>query len=266
MSRRGDSVGSEELMAAPLRRLKNNEVYVRPASVEALLDPALQQTPETISDRAYIREKTDPNFLPTECLLHLIRHAFRIGNTRLRDVTLLLLLKRCERILKNKIPDDQPNAEELREAVLGKFTELLARDANDPNQTILDYFEVRFNDAFRKLRFHFLRSEKYTRTSLPLFPDAEGQAEIDPEGVCRLLKSTGQDPSPEDFVIRKQLCDAVQTLPPDETKAIILHFFYGYKIESTDPTATTVATLCGVSGRTIGTRLKSAIEKLKRNF
>ena len=267
MSRYDAASGSEMKMAVPLRKLKDNKPYERPSSIEVLLDSALMQTQDVILKRAYIRVKTDSSYLPTECLVYLLRHAFRSGNTKLRDVIVNPLLKRCERILNSKIPDDQPNAEELREAVLGKFTELLARDANDHSQTKLDYYEVRFNDAFRKLRISFFRSEKYTRVSMPLAADAdEGQAEIDPEGVCRLLKSTGQELSPEDVVTGKQLCDAVEALPHDETRAIILHFFYGYKIESIDPNERTVASICEVSGRMIRTRLKSAIGRLKEKF
>jgi RNA polymerase sigma factor (sigma-70 family) len=200
-------------------------------------------------------------------LVHLLRHAFRTGNGRLRDVVLNPLLKRCERLLKNKIPDDRPNAEELREAVLGKFTELLARDANDTEQTELDYYEIRFNDAFRKLRISFLRSEKNTRACLPLPVDAdEGQADVDPECVSRLFKSTGQALSPEDALTRKELCDAVDALPPDEQRAVVLHFFYGLKIDSVDPNERTVASVCGVDEKTIRNRLKRALQRLKEKF
>jgi DNA-directed RNA polymerase specialized sigma24 family protein len=57
---------------------------------------------------------------------------------------------------------------------------------------------------------------------------------------------------------------AINALPPDERKALVLVHYYGFKIESEDPGETTAATLCGVRGRTIQNRLNRAKAKLSK--
>lgn len=59
-----------------------------------------------------------------------------------------VLLQRCETILKHKIPEwKYPNAEFLREEVLGRFAVILASEGcgDDPDE--LDFYECRFNNC-----------------------------------------------------------------------------------------------------------------------
>ena len=55
---------------------------------------------------------------------------------------------------------------------------------------------------------------------------------------------------------------AINALPEDERKAVILVHVMGYDEESDDPDKVTAATICGCTGRTIRNRLTRAAKKL----
>ena len=59
----------------------------------------------------------------------------------------------------------------------------------------------------------------------------------------------------------KNIIEVIKSLPPDERDPLILRIM-GYEEESEDPNKTTIASLCGVTGRTIRNRLKRATKKL----
>ena len=68
------------------------------------------------------------------------------------------LLARCEAMLIRKIPDrSRPNAIDIREEILGEFSVLFAEDGSGENPDQLDFFECRFNRAFRYFRIDFMR-------------------------------------------------------------------------------------------------------------
>ena len=255
-------------MARPLtKRKKDGTPYVRPRSVERALDCALLLAPDVLIERAYIDDQSRAEYLSSECLVHIIREANRRRDVNLRNQLLTPLLLRCERILRAKIPVSiWPNAAELREEVLGQFGELIAVDCATEDASDLDYYEVRFNDAFRALRIDLLRSEKrYNegRVELPSRSDREESA-LDTASMSCLAKALTQTPAPEDAIFHQELCRAVDALPPDERQAVILHFFYDYEIESIDPQKETVATKCGVTGKTIRNRLARALSTLEK--
>jgi hypothetical protein len=57
---------------------------------------------------------------------------------------------RCEAILFKRIHDkSRPNAAAIREEILGEFGVLFAEDGSGQNPDELDFYECRFNRAFR---------------------------------------------------------------------------------------------------------------------
>ena len=178
----------------------------------------------------------------------------------MRDRLATVLLQRCEAILKHKLPDSGfTNAAYLREEVLGNFAQLLASDGcgNNPNE--LDYFECKFNSAFRSLRIDLLRSEGKQRKRFKQFPrpssgsKENGDDEETDEGPC--CRGTQGDGLARE--------DVLNALPPEVRKAVLLSDM-GYDVESETPEKRTIATICGVTGRTIQNRLKKARDILER--
>ena len=95
--------------------------------------------------------------------------------------------------------------------------------------------------------------------------DDEGKS-LDDENALAKLSAAAQSPArQENLTYLGQVLDFLNTLSPEDRKAVTLVAIEGYKIESGDKDEVTAATLCGVSGRAIRKRLKKAATLLK-NF
>jgi hypothetical protein len=257
-------------MAQPLEKSKINGIlYTRPPEIEAASDAALAQDLDTHYRRTLIRDRGSPDYLPSECLVHLIREAQQRNDDRARDALLPLLLARCEAILNVKVDGSIPGAVELREDILGDFAELFAIDGTPEDSHELDFFEVRFNRAFFTFRITRVRPELTHQNSQVPLPEPSDEIklieqELDNEVAARLADLGGDAGNPEDRVFRKQVFDAIIKLPPDQRKAVVLVHLLGFKQESENPDETTAATICNVEGRTIRNRLTRAFATLSK--
>jgi hypothetical protein len=257
-------------MVQPLtkRETKSGNLYTRRPAIEAAIDGLLGLDRTTLERRAAIRNSESTEYIPSECLVHLIRKKHREANAPGRDQLVMVLLNRCDANLNRNVRDDQvPNAAQVRDETLGRFGELFAEDGTGDNPDALDYFEVRFNSAFAALRTDVIREEiRSARRFVPLpTEDSEGESISEDEAISRLPESILRNPaSQEDRVFLKELLAAINALPPDVRKAVILCEFWGYDVESDDPNKITAARLCNVSGRTIRKRLSRAEPTLKR--
>jgi hypothetical protein len=262
-------------MARPLDKIVEGVRLTRDAAIEAAIDVALGQTPVTWRARAAITDRKAPDYLPSECLVHLIRNAMRQSNAEathnsVANALLPFLLKRCEANLKAKVSSQIATAEDLRADILAAFAVLFAEDLAPDADRKLDFYEVKFNRAFRFFRIDAVRAELRrinridggpTGSSDDGSPDAEADVAL---GSAANIAAPDTDPLEGIFrqQMRPKLLAAIKALPDDERKAFILRYHYELKIESQDPNETTVATLCKVSGRTISDRLKRAKAKL----
>jgi hypothetical protein len=246
-------------MVRPLtKKTRNGDRYTRPADIEAVIDRALALDWPALHERALVRDRRSTDYLPSECLVHLIRKAHRDRHETIRDQLLAVLLGRCEATLAATLPDGRaPNAAYLRDEALGRLGELFAEDGTGDNPDELDYFEVRFNAAFAALRIDLVREEvRALRRSSPL-PDDEAIARR-PDAVLH------SPATQEGGLFLNQLFHAIHTLPAEEREAVILCHVMGYAEEADDPAKRTAATICGVTGRTIRNRLTRAAAKLSR--
>ena len=65
-------------MARPLTKHdQHGTLYSRPPLIEGLIDVALSQDLATLRTRAALRDQKAPEFLPSECLVHLVRDGRR---------------------------------------------------------------------------------------------------------------------------------------------------------------------------------------------
>lgn len=249
------------------KRTKEGEPYARPAEVEAAINAALKVDLATLRRRLEITDSRSSEHLSSECLVHLFRDAHRKAEDRRMDVILPVLLGRCEAILKTTILESKPGASEMREEVLGKFTEVLARGCIGKRPEELDFYECKFNRAFKTLRFDVVRRErKRIGQTVEVPPGDDGDEVVlsEEEGLA-LLSEAGRTPATQEQSARlNEVKEAIEALPSDERTALVLCRVYGYKAESTDPNEITAAVLCECTGRTIRNRLSRAEAKLLR--
>lgn len=255
-------------MIPPLtKRNKEGNLYTRPTGILTAIDAAIQQDIATLRRRAPISKVDSPDFIPLECLVHLIRAARRRRDEQTMSILLPPLLARCEAMLIRKIPDrGRPNAIDIREEILGEFSVLFAEDGSGENPDQLDFFECRFNLAFRSFRIDFMRRQRTdTKQMDESSPENEaGDSQPGDESLSYLSTALQTPAMQVSGVFRVELLNAIKCLPPDERRAVVLCHMYEYEIESEDPSKITAATLCGVTGRTIRSRLSRAAEKLSQ--
>ena len=253
-------------MVRPLTRRKRDGVrYVRPRAIESEIAIALQDDRGTLRHRLMVTDIESPSYLSSECLVHLFRDVHRKGDDRRMSAILPVLLGRCEAILKTTIVESEPGASEMREEVLGRFTEVLARGCAGERPDELDFYECRFNRAFRALRVDVVnhKRRRLRRTvEVPRGGDGDEPLLSEEEGLA-LLSEAGRTLATQEQSARlNDVKEAIEALPIDERKAFVLCRVYGYKVESTDPNEITAAVLCECTGRTIRNRLSRAESKL----
>ena len=258
-------------MARPLTKTRaDGTLYRRPDWIEAAIDQALQEDLDNLIRRARIPKRASHGFLPLECLVHLIREGRRRGDERTLSALVPILLGRCEAILNAKLTtDDMENAEEVREEILGGFGVLFAEDDGQSHEANrLDFFECRFNRAFLTFRLPYIKRERERSELLVSVPhDSErGDERTDDEFLSQISEAARTPADQDNYVLRNTLLRAVDALPGDQRKAVILRYFYELPEESETPSVISVASVCGVTGRTIRYRLTRALATLSKQL
>lgn len=253
-------------MARPLTKHKDGVRYTRPAVVEANIDDALRADPSTLRRRLLITDKNVSDYLRSECLVHLVRDAHRLEDGERRDWILRVLLGRCQAILKAKVSDRLPNAARLREDVLSEFCELLLADGAGNNPDELDFYECKFNFAFRTLRLDVIDRELRVVNQSADLPEHGDVDEPDgyEDAFARVSDAFRTPADQQSTLFLEDLWEAINALPSDQRRAVILVHVLGYDEESENPNKVTAATLCNCTGRTIRNRLTRAAETLAR--
>ncbi|WP_439621276.1 hypothetical protein [Hyphomonas sp.] len=241
------------------------QLYARPPIVETELDAALLLSNDEVFARLPIGDPKASGYLRSECLVHLMRAALAQDKDTHFNRILPVLLKRCERILRSKISERiVSDAEGLREVILQDLCQLFIEDWRDPKHNKLDIFECRFNMAFRSLRLDKLEKVQNHNDNFQDLPRAGSGDDdrSDDDVLAQISDASWTLPLQDSAVMARELYDAIEGLPPDIRKALILCKFYQLKEESSDPSETTAAQLCKCSGRTIRSRLTKAKELL----
>ncbi|NML94364.1 RNA polymerase sigma factor [Novosphingobium olei] len=255
-------------MARPLTKTQeDDDPLVRPQAIESQIDDALKLSSSMLRSRLSLADRRDPDHLRSETLVHLVRHGRRTGDQSLISLALPVLLMRCEANLFVKVPDGQlPEAATIREEILGAFGELFASDGTGEAPDELDFYECKFNRAFRFFRIDVVRREIARLAKVAQMPEPDDEAEQGPydEVFARVSEAFRSPATQEGDVLRGEIYDAILALPPDERDAVILVHVMGYQEESDDPDKETAATRCDCKGRTIRNRLTRAAAKLAR--
>lgn len=243
------------------KRDSNGKLYERPAEIEAAIDIAIQQDLERLKTRGAVSDRQSPEFLPSECLVHLIREAGRERHEERVYGLLHILLGRCAANLKRKIREGAlPNAAEVREDILGELGVLFAEDGQADSHDVLDFYECRFDKALSALRIDiFRREQKLARRLEPIEQEVTREDGSENEYAVRDSEEFRTKASQ---IPRVYLTELLEQLPKNERIAVILCVLMNYKEESDDPLERTAASICKVSGRTIRKRLSRALTKL----
>lgn len=259
-------------MAIPLTKRKKpdkagelGEPYVRLPQVECQIDNVIELELEDLRTHLDVFDRKDKTYLASETLIHLIRKARREKNRPVLDASVKALFRRCEANLLKTVDNSLPNAGKIREDTLAELGKLLARDGTGKVPDRLDLFEWRFNLQFQSLRIDAIRRETSAvnrNASLPsdatAVDVADLEAAFDKVASCQTTSDAKgiYAPSPEDQMMTRDIYRQLCALPKDERNALIETKIIGLTEEE-------AGSKLGVSSRTIRTRKKNAIARLK---
>ncbi|OKO87646.1 response regulator receiver protein [Bradyrhizobium sp. NAS80.1] len=256
-----------EAVVTPLRKRRlSGELYERDPKVEALISELAVLPRHELIAKAEITKRSDPGYVPSECLVYFIRASRRDNNE--------VWFERLYRILTERVLRSLPKAESpdgktesltrgvVRDKVFGRFVELLSADRAAYAEKV-DYFEVRFDGALASLRRD--AQEKAWRDenrSKPLEYDEES-GELSPE--VEAAAGTHDPFAVSDFddpAYRSRLDAAIEALPTEQSR--IIHMLReGFPIDSKEPDVMTIAKALGRSEKTVRTYRDKAFAALR---
>jgi len=242
-------------MARPLTK----KTLTRPPGIERKIDIALTQDWSTLSKRARDPNPQADTFLPSECLVHLLRDAIRRGDDRIARVLMPQLLRRAEDNLKLTVPNGRMrDAESVRHDILSDLAMMFTQDGTEGHEDELDFYECRFGRALRFLRIDRVRKAVAARRQLTDLPQNEGRdaPALDDEMLARLSRVASIGPSQEDALYLPEVIAALDNLPADQKEAVVLRRIIGHEEDA-------AAKILDVDGRTVRNRLSRADKKLK---
>ena len=254
----------------PLRKLtkrrSDGRLYTRRPSIEALLTKLVTTAQPALTERIAIHDRRHPDYVPSECLVYLLREAAGRQSQRWFNALCSALMTRCALNLRWSINAGLlRDAEGLREEIISDFVLRISEALRvDPER--LDPFEVAFDLAFATLRTDRVRSETSRQRRQSTFNPQPADAHEDPDRwILALAADDGSEViglyGAEYKVFRKSVLHAITQLPDPEQEAISLRL-RGWPIYSEEPDMNSIAKHCGVDERTIRNRIRSGVKKL----
>jgi DNA-directed RNA polymerase specialized sigma24 family protein len=254
-----------ELIAPLTKRRKDDTPYLRSEDVEMLL-PTLARLPRgVLLERARIRDRKNPDYIPSECLLYFVR-ASRLDNSD-------AWFERLYKVLVERVLRAVPRAEAggntaslvndtIRNAVFDRFVEMVAQDRRQPDDK-LDFFEVRFDLAVKRLRLDAQERAWREENRSDALDEDSGETGSDD------LAATALDPFESnifsDPLFRDRVYLAIDQLPPEQSRTVHL-LLLGWPIHSNDPAVMTIAKALGCSDRSVRNHRKRALKTLAALF
>lgn len=258
----------EVKVAEQLRKLSNDGVpLVRPPEIEQAINAVLEMSREELLVKAQITDWRHAEYIPSECLLYLLRQSkFDNSEKNFRALFTLLrgrVIRALPRVVGRAGGHDTEDGTALNavEEVLFRFQEMLCLDRRGYDER-LDFFEVRFERAIACLRMTAKRRalRQQVRCS-PLNEDSESlspSAEVE-EAMTRLFPANDKNLEPR---FRKALEEAIGALPVDQRRVIEM-LRNGFPIESKDPAVVTIVSVLGCKPKTVWNRRERAVKALR---
>ncbi len=253
----------------PLRkRTKQGTLYTRSAAVETLIVEMADLPRDQLLERAAIRNRRAAGWIPSECLLHLLRASRSENSDAFFERLFTVVSERVKAALPRKTTGDEIHgriertAERVHELAFDKFQDLLCGDRQEYDER-LDFFEARFDLGVANLRRDAKEkayeeenrgaSLEYDWDTGEPSPEVEhARGAFDPFEPALINE--------EDYRIR--LRAAIGGLPPEQIR-IVEMISKGIPIDSIDKSAVSISKLLGRSEKTIRTHRDKAYAAIR---
>lgn len=257
-------------MIVPLRKIKDGHPYCRLPHVEAKLETLLALSRDEILKACRVTDRILSAYVPTECVVHLLRHAKHDNNVRYLADLMDVFSKRVARAF--PVPERHLSGSggkgvvvadlELRDYAVDHLTNLLCEDWRGYDER-LDIYEVVFDRALATLRVSAKRYVGRRRNALqPLNDDLD---EPEPSGEVEAAALRGTVSPMEEIEgrdYRRRLHAAILHLS-DEERRLLMLLNEGIPIDSKDPRQITIARLLGCGEQTVRHRRDRIYRKLR---
>lgn len=244
-------------MSAPtLQKMKGGAVYTRFPDIEVKLDELYQLTDQQLVARCEL-PKSDPNGVPTQCVVHFLRQ--HRDNPQVFTPLYRILATRARQVRPNKLlpKHEQP----AHETAFDAFTMLLAEEQKG-YQERLDYFEVNFKGAYANLILDAQRHHE-ALTAKQSTPGASDDHSDDQEPDDESTGDPYDDPVFKDREVASVWGVALERMTLRQQK-IVKMCKQGFLIESNDPDEATISKLLGITPKTARKDRDTARAILKR--
>lgn len=247
-------------MLNPLTKIASDgTTYSRRPEITTLLEELSAASRDAILERLQVRTRGAAAYIPSECLVYLLREARRGNNTGWFNRLFSVLDLRVRNSLRHTVREGSvSDAESVREEVRSRFNRTLALGLG-PEPERLDPFESMFDGALAALRMDMYGAQrrrdnkKADLAVRAMGSDDDGDGDerelAQPEPELRFgMTETEFEP------YRLKALASIDSLP-DDLRLPMKLFLEGMKIESTDTGEMTIAKKCGVVEKTVRNRI-----------
>lgn len=253
-------------MIVPLTKRKTDgTLYQRPDIIEPLLVSLANLPRDVLLDRARIRDRKHPDYVPSECLLYFVRSSRRDNSDAWFERIYKVLIERVLRsVPRAETSRDTASlsSERIRNAVFDRFVEMLAKDRKEPDDK-LDFFEVRFDLAVKRLRLD-AQDRVWQEESRTASLDDEGSGTSDDAAEASTTDLLDADLF-SDPLFRKRFHGAIEALPTEQRRTMHL-LLSGWQIDSSDPSVMTIAKALNCSEKSVRNYRDRALKALGALF
>jgi DNA-directed RNA polymerase specialized sigma24 family protein len=238
---------------------ENGAVYHRMPHIIQQIEAALPLEPHALIERAALQDDSTPGYLADESLVYFIRYYRRHSHDHIVSSLAEILLRRCEKRIKKHF---QALHIELVDDAHNDVIALLFRKILDLESDVGDYFQVRFEQALKRLSIsvfrHYKQRQDKTRYDVSLSAlvgyDSDDPEKARPPSIPASEILLPPATPEEQFLLQESL----QTIPELQRSAFVLRYILGWPISSNDPLVPSISNLLGRTPRTIQTWLKNA--------
>jgi DNA-directed RNA polymerase specialized sigma24 family protein len=261
-----------QYVIVPLRKQRDDGTkYFRPTEIEDALTSLYQLPIAEVARRASVSDKEDPDYVPSECLVHFVRQSKANGDSKpYRDIFAALRSRviRAVPVRLRRVPGVSKSAEadsesQIQEKVIFDFQKLLCSDRQEYDQRF-DYYEIKFNSAIATLRATARRAflKKESRRKPMEFDGEASDLSLEMEEALERAKHpNGQ--KEDDFAYRLRFLEAISALPSDQRRVIEL-LLDDVPIDSENPEARSICKILGCYEKTVRNRRDRAYAAIRK--
>lgn len=252
----------------PLRKRNGQGVlYKRRTPVIEAIIRGQNDSFETLLERARIRKRQHPDYVPSEALVYHIRRT-KNEDSETRFLALLQIInkrvadscRRPSRQVGNQLHEDADLAER-REATVNHVMELILKD-QDGYEERLDVYEFAFDKAVRARRIdHKRMRDRRPKANAPILDEVSREVRQDVEDALARI-SEGKTPIETSLDCRIALRRAIDTLSMGQRQVIELEMT-GMKTETKKEGERSISKTLGCSVRTVQNRRNRAFAAMR---